>query len=128
MKNNLIIILLISVALIQFGCSQSDDESQSDISAMIDWTQDVSEINLIEFGVNSADFSKTNLYKLTPGKGTISWVSSGVTYSKDINVKSSGIEDSENDIECEQEGEYEGENEGCVFSFSFSGNTLAINN
>ena len=76
---------------------------------------------------------------MIPGKGKIYLESASVEYSKNIDVGNSGEEhdseyegdehegeDSDDAIECEQEGEHEGNNEGCVFSFSFSGDLLTI--
>ena len=65
------------------------------------------------------------LGSLKSGEGTIYWISSGVEYSRTIDV-GDVEEESDEDIECEQEGEHEGENEGCLFTFTFSGDELTI--
>ena len=119
--------VLFIFAFIQSGCNKADDLNQI-ISANLNWTQDVTAIDMSAFGIETAEISQNKNYELLPGEGSIYWVSAGVEYSKNINVVNSGIEDSENDNDCEQEGEHEGENEGCVFSFSFSGNSLSISN
>ena len=122
MKNILSVFLIFLFAFVQISCSNSDDNDISAVSAQISWTQDVQEINMVDFGLKNSDISQNNTYTLVAGKGTIKWLSSGVEYSKNINVGDSNIDD----IECEQEGEQEGENEGCLFSLSFSGETLII--
>ena len=120
-------LMLLMFTLVQSGCSNSDNVDQT-LFANLNWTQDVTAIDMGAFGMEGSEISQNTTYKLLPGEGTIYWVSAGVEYSKNINVRNSRIEDSDNDIECEQEGEHEGENEGCVFSFSFSGDALSISN
>ncbi|MFC2085513.1 hypothetical protein ACFLS9_10675 [Bacteroidota bacterium] len=112
------------------GCDTGDiaNTSESDnpsISAKISWTQDVTNINMIEVGVEKSKISQNSIHELRIGKGTIYWISAGIEFSKTIDV--GNVEgESDDDIECEQEGEYEGENEGCLFSFTFSGDGLTI--
>ena len=122
MKNNLSGFLLFLLAVLQISCSNSNDNDISAVSAKINWTQDVQEINMIDFGLETSDISNNNTHTLVAGRGTIKWLSSGVEYSKNVNIGDSNIDD----IECEQEGENEGENEGCLFSLSFSGDKLTI--
>ena len=106
------------------GCDTGDIANQS-ISAEISWTPDVTSINMAEVGVSKEEFSQNSIHELKYGKGTIYWISSGKEYSRTIDV--GNVEgESEDGIECEQEGEHKGENEGCLFSFTFSGNGLSI--
>lgn len=112
------------------GCDSGDIANSSisanpSISAEISWTQDVTNINMIEVGVEKSEISQNSIHELRSGKGTIYWISTGVEYSRTIDV--GNVEgESEDGIECEQEGEHEGENEGCLFSFTFSGAGLTI--
>jgi len=122
MKKYLVVFFVSLFTIVLFSCSNSDDNDISAVSAQISWTQDVQEINMVDFGLKTSDISQNNTYTLVAGKGTIKWSSSGVEYSKKINIGDSNIDD----IDCEQEGEHEGENEGCLFSLSFSGDTLII--
>ena len=124
MKNILFGFLLFLHAVVLISCSNSDDNEMSVVSAKISWTQDVQEINMVDFGLKTSDILQNNTYTLVASKGTIKWSSSGVEYSKKIDIGDSNIDD----IECEQEGEHEGENEGCIFSLSFSGDMLTISN
>ena len=110
------------------GCDTGNNDNANpspSVSAEISWTQDVTSINMTEVGVAKAEISQNSIHELQSGKGTIYWVSSGVEYSRTIDV--GNVEgESDDGIECEQEGEYEGENEGCLFSFTFSGDGLSI--
>ena len=106
------------------GCSTGNDYNAA-VSAEISWTQDVSSINMTEVGVAESKISQNSVHELKSGKGTIYWISDGVEYSKTLDIGNEA-EGDEGDIECEQEGEHEGENEGCLFSFAFSGEELAI--
>ena len=118
--------LFISVFFL--GCNTGNNSNPSpSVSAEISWTQDVTSINMAEVGVAKSEISQNSIHKLQSGKGTIYWISSGVEYSKTIDI--GDVEEGDDDnIECEQEGEHEGENEGCLFSFTFSGEELAISN
>lgn len=124
--------MLFSFILILSGCDNVNDVNNDNptISAEISWTQDVTSINMVAVGIGASKISQNIIYELKPGMGKIYWVSEGVDYSKNIEVGSSEdgneSEESDNNVECEQEGEHEGENEGCIFSFSFSGDALTI--
>jgi hypothetical protein len=108
------------------GCENVNNaDSSPSVSAEISWTQDVTSINMTEVGVEKTEISQNSVHELHSGEGTIYWISSGVEYSRTIDVGDVEAE-SDDDIECEQEGEYEGENEGCLFSFTFSGDKLTI--
>jgi len=124
MKNSLSGFLLFLLAIVLISCSNSEDNDMSAVSAKISWTQDVQDINMVAFGLKTSEISQNSTFNLVAGKGEIKWVSSGVEYSKRIDVGDSSIDD----IECEQEGEHEGENIGCLFSLSFSGDVLTISN
>lgn len=128
MRSKLFAWLLVFV-LIQSGCENNDNEDDnSALFAEVSWSLDVTNIDMIEVGVNTSDIAQNQAYQLELGEGTIYWKSGGKEYSKTVNIGESGIEDADDDVECEQEGEHEGENEGCVFYFSFSGNELMIGN
>lgn len=119
--------MLVMFALVQSGCSGNDNEEDT-LLAHVKWTQDVSSIDMDDFGMQESEIIQNETFRLLQGEGAIHWVSGGVEYSKNINVGSNKIVDADTDIECEQEGENEGENEGCVFSFEFSGDSLSITN
>ena len=121
----LVLSLLVISTLTLMGC-KNENSGNATISAEINWSGDVSNINMASFGIQSSEILQHSIYKLSVGEGTISWKSAGVEHSKTIFINDSGIEDAEHDMECEQDGNYDGDNEACVFSFSFSGNTLSI--
>ena len=117
--------MLLMFAFMVSGCNKSEQVNQS-LSVHLNWTTDVTLIDMAAFGLKSSEISQNKTYELLPGEGIVYWESAGVEYSKKMTVSTSGIRDAENDLECEQEGENEGENEACVFSFSFSGDALSI--
>ena len=129
MRTLLLSYMLSFFILALIGCDTGNNVDSSNvnppITAQISWTQDVTEINMTEVGVVTSEISQNSIFELKPGRGDIYWVSSGVEYSRSIDV-GNVEENSEDGIECEQEGEHEGENEGCLFSFSFSGDMLTI--
>ena len=121
---------ILFVVLCVFNGCNTGSEGGRLIYAEVDFTQDVSGINMSDVGVTSPEIIQNETYELKQGSGTVYWVSSGVEYSRDIEIGDSEHENQGEepgaDIECEQEGEHEGENEGCVFSFLFSKDMLAI--
>jgi len=136
MRTKLLSSLLFIFVFTQNGCdigntTNNDNGNSANninpaISAKISWSQDVTSINMAAVGVETSEISQNKIYELLPGEGIVYWVSAGKEYSQNINVGNSDNENSDDSIECEQEGEYEGENEGCVFSFSFTGDALTM--
>ena len=126
MKNILLFSVFSVVAL--FGCNLNDGISpatNATISAELNWTPDVSSVNMTEVGIASTEVTSGSVFALQNGKGTISWVSDGVEHSTTVDI--GGVEEGAgDDVVCEQEGEYQGENVGCVLQFSFSGDKLSI--
>ena len=128
MRTTLVCCMFLFVFII--GCDTGDNSnpsisSNSSISAEINWTQDVTDINMTEVGVQKSDITQNTIKELQNGKATIYWTSKEIEYSRSVNI-GDVEEGSDDNIECEQEGENEGENEGCLFSFTFSGDQLTI--
>ncbi|MEO6347803.1 MAG: hypothetical protein ABIO60_07820 [Aquaticitalea sp.] len=119
--------LLCMLFFVQTSC-QKDNINNTDatISAKINWSEDVTNLDMSALGIGTTQLEQNTVYNLKKGTGTISWKSAGVEHSETINVRDSGIEDSDDNVECEQEGEHEGDNVGCLFSLSISEDALLI--
>lgn len=129
MKNLLLASALLTLILGLGNCGGATDDGGSSqdgsVFARVSWTEDVTGLDMEDVGIADLQLASGSVHPLEFGRGTVYWVSSGVAYSRTMNVGfSDGGEDE--DIECEQEGEHEGENEGCMFELQFSGDTLSV--
>jgi hypothetical protein len=117
-----LVAVVILIALSSCNTNKDDINPNLAIKAQVNWTADVTSINMTQVGVTGLT-AQNSIHALKNGKGTISWrTSDGTEYSKTVDV--GGVEPGEVDnIECEQEGD----NEGCIVQLSFTGNQLIIN-